>query len=492
MTYGVLENKKRKDPDVKSMKISHRTLLTLLVFLALFVFFFAFLLSEVTVLKCSIFVVLGFVTILIFSLYCLIRESIRKLFSLAQVYWIFSLIFFGLAPLLMYLSGYIPWGYRISDFTYLVACLLVMVWNVLFYLAYCFFDPFKTYRQNKESRLQKEKEHFPNKSFLFGLFLVATVALAILIGLVGLGNLFSRSTYDFENMPLSLSLIADKVLRGIIFLNAAFQIYAFRNRRGIAPILFISILILLVGCFPLGMARYTMAAIYLGLLMIAFPRFFSKGVFPIVLLMGLVLIFPSSNTFRTTEFSFDALVVSFEESVSALASGFFSPDFDAFSMLCRGIEYVDSAGISYGLNFFGALFFFVPRSLWQDKPFGTGQTISTYQGQAYTNLSCPLPAEFYVAFGLVGVILGAIIIGKICRYIDEKYSELLFYPFLVILFFFMCRGDLMSSFAYLIAYFFVYFVMHKINQISDQRLALMPKKRNTSFGKNYQTKSKYN
>lgn len=442
-------------------------------FILALIMFTAYLFSSIDFVHVSIPVILSFVINAIFSLTFIVREVFNRPYSLAMIYWIFSFVFFGLAPLSMYLSEYYPWAYSLSDDTCFFANILILIWNMCFLLAY------KGLGSNlslkiRASRVEtnRAEDLLPRRSFLFVSFVCSVIALGILVQLVGFENLFSRSDYDFESLPLSVSLIADKGLRGVIFINAAYQIYAFRKKQRNSITLLLSLMVLLIGCFPLGMARYTMAAIYMGLLLIAFPFVFRKGVFPVVLLLGLLIVFPASNAFRTTSFSMEVLISSFINALAGLAEGFYSADFDAYSMLCRAIEYVNQAGVSYGANFVGALLFFIPRSIWPDKPFGTGRLISEYQGQNYTNLSCPLPAEFYVALGVVGVIVGSFLVGIICRKIDERCASSLFYPFLIILFFFMCRGDLMSSFAYIVGYLAVYLVIRWLNRLMAREESL--------------------
>ena len=80
-------------------------------------------------------------------------------------------------------------------------------------------------------------------------------------------------------------------------------------------------------------------------------------------------------------------------------------------------------------------------------------------------------------FGFVGLFLFAAIIGKLCRKIDDKGSLggwAVFYPFLCFLFFFMLRGDMLSSFAYVIGFAAVYlamfFVVSSFSRLRGSRL----------------------
>jgi hypothetical protein len=132
-------------------------------------------------------------------------------------------------------------------------------------------------------------------------------------------------------------------------------------------------------------------------------------------------------------------------------------DFDAWSMLMAGIDYIRKYEITYGRQILGVLLFWIPRSQWTNKPVGSGHLVAEkllmkQYAMWFTNLSFPLPAEGLINFGLIGVIMFAIFLGVVSRYLDtlqntEGYLRTLsiFTAFYLI---YVLRGDLMSSFAY--------------------------------------------
>ena len=86
----------------------------------------------------------------------------------------------------------------------------------------------------------------------------------------------------------------------------------------------------------------------------------------------------------------------------------------------------------------------------------------------------PFPGEGYINFGILGIILFAFILALVSKITDKwyKYNDLrlffsLYVCFHMIFMIFMLRGDLMSSFAYLVgnllAIFFVPLILNKIN-----------------------------
>ena len=142
--------------------------------------------------------------------------------------------------------------------------------------------------------------------------------------------------------------------------------------------------------------------------------------------------------------------------------------YDAWSELLATVKYVQVYGLTYGKQLLGVLFFFVPRSIWPDKPVGSGHLVAqnllmTQYDMWFTNLSNPLPSEGYINFGIIGVALFAIILGKVSRVMDiyqskndiRKYISI----YISLNMTFMLRGDLMSSFAYLIGSLLAMYVL---------------------------------
>ena len=105
--------------------------------------------------------------------------------------------------------------------------------------------------------------------------------------------------------------------------------------------------------------------------------------------------------------------------------------------------------------------FFVPRSIWTSKPVTTNVLIASAQNQTFTNLSCPLAAEGYVNFGMVGVVLYCFAYAKLNRALDDMYWKHsqdkqaniinMLYPFLCVIALYINRGPLQAAFIQTIA-----------------------------------------
>jgi hypothetical protein len=95
-----------------------------------------------------------------------------------------------------------------------------------------------------------------------------------------------------------------------------------------------------------------------------------------------------------------------------LSSTYFATgDFDGFQSVNNAIIFVERFGVQYGIQLVSAFLFFVPRAVWPGKAEPTGVITAESAGYTFTNISQPLPSEFYIDFGWWGVVLSGIILG---------------------------------------------------------------------------------
>ena len=149
----------------------------------------------------------------------------------------------------------------------------------------------------------------------------------------------------------------------------------------------------------------------------------------------------------------DLLAHSFREN-------YLSGHYDAYQNTVSAFNYVAEYGITWGKQLLGAALFFVPRAIWPNKPIGTGAMLMQELDQFYfTNVSASLMLEGYINFGIIGIILFGFIAGFVGHTLDHAYWKekrkwaliRVIYPFTIFQFFFMLRGDLNSSWAFLSA-----------------------------------------
>jgi oligosaccharide repeat unit polymerase len=103
--------------------------------------------------------------------------------------------------------------------------------------------------------------------------------------------------------------------------------------------------------------------------------------------------------------------------------------------------------------------------MWPNKPYGSGSYMGQSLNWSFTNISCPLPGEAYINFGIFGIILFGVVFGFISKLMDRFYWEKtsdtrtkfdILYAIMLMMFFFMLRGDLLSSWAYFLAFVFIW------------------------------------
>ena len=439
----------------KSVRVSHFSILLALVLAIMLLFLTASMIVDadarqnVSLAVTSTFALNGAIG---FFFFC--KSLLNRPFSLSLIHWLFYISMLVIAPFSQYLFGYSVWGFQLSMDDYFATHLVLTVWAGLFAL-------FSSSRTTGSSSLSMKKFYasFPKVEDKVALraLAVSVCATTVVVTLVGVSNLFTRDLFSAD-LNKTMGLLFDKVVRPLPVFSFAVLLVRAKQQRKTGPAFYITLALMLIACFPAAMARYNMACIYGAVLILACaPVFEKRGLFALLFLIGFLVVFPAANAYRWETFTFsmfgEALVGSFVN----LPHGFCAVDYDAYSIIARSLKYVTEIGSTNGYQLLGALLFFVPRSLWPSKPEGSGNLVCAAQGQSVLNISSPLPAEGVVNFGAIGIVIFAVIAALVCRKLDiwfiESESPLrLFYPFACLLFFFMMRGDLLSTFAFSVGY----------------------------------------
>ncbi|WP_455543288.1 O-antigen polymerase [Intestinibacter sp.] len=421
----------------------------------MFIFLFTVIMtnsSNFEVERADVTIIITFLIIGLISIIGIIND--KNSYSINLMHWLFIYIFVFNAGIIQYLKNDFPWQVVLDNALILKANLVIIAWCIFYYISY-------NLKSFSPKIMIKREINIKNKWLL--------VSITILIGLIfitytGLSNLFARSETGTQTQDYmqSTRLIMGTFIRAIPAVVLAYLIKEkhLKNERNRIYIIIIFLLNLIVN-FPSGSARYWAASIYLGLYLMLKPQKNDKFFFCILFISAFLIGFPLLNEFRYSSFK-DVLEngIKFSNFVDFFLKG----DFDAYSMVCRSLKVVSEYGNCHGKQLLGALLFFVPRSLWPSKPVGSGAVIAYYQRQYFTNISCPIMAEGIVNFGIIGVVIFAILVAFIVKYLDTLYwngqkenqgkinAITILYPFYLGFFFFVCRGDLMSSFAYLVGF----------------------------------------
>jgi hypothetical protein len=90
------------------------------------------------------------------------------------------------------------------------------------------------------------------------------------------------------------------------------------------------------------------------------------------------------------------------------------PYIDVFDTLLHAVYYVEKHGHFFGEKLAAVLLFFVPRNWWPDKPIVSaldiGHDLYNAGFVGTPNLSMSVIGDFYLDFGLAGVLVGSIVI----------------------------------------------------------------------------------
>jgi oligosaccharide repeat unit polymerase len=395
------------------------------------------------------------------SIFFIIKEQRERIYSLNLIHWFFIFTFFSFAPFIQYISGKFPlW---LSEKEELLICytnLLIITWVVFYQFGYSI----KKFRIS-ELLFSLKRFEIGERGVYLSIYLSFIVFIGFLF-IFGVKNLLIFGAYREVLNSIRfhpLLIIVDNFFRFIPLLSLAGLLLLknrWTNKREWWVLLITLTMVNLFVNNPLASWRYWAGTVILGFIAMLFRRLNrGKGWIVAILLIGISFIFPLSYElrYRTLE------TISLSDfRLSGLKTVYTSPHFDAYEMSVHTIQYVGRNGVTWGRQLSGAFLFWIPRSLWRGKPVGSGGLIANYFSYPQPNLSCPLPFEGYINFGIIGLIVFAYLIGVLFSSLDEYHwkistatsSDIIsaYYPFFLGFSLFAMRGDLMSSFSYTIMF----------------------------------------
>ncbi|NTR28688.1 oligosaccharide repeat unit polymerase [Enterococcus faecium] len=385
------------------------------------------------------------------SWFMIVYETRKAPYSLHLIHWVFQFVFFFIASAVHYWENTFPWGFLTSNSEYLLkANLVILVWQFLWILAT------KVKSPNQVITKTKSDKTFVSYAKINFVFILSFLVMLYFIYLYGFSGLFTRGS-NMTNLVdnSSFRTVITVTLRSIPVLLLTLIALKMRSNKGpiLKIVLLIAIGITLLTNFPSATARYWAAAIYLGLFL-TFFNIKSRNLVVFLLIFGLNVIFPILGGARRVETLGEFLSgISF-----SLGSNLTSGDYDAFSQIAHTMFYIDHYGITMGKQLLTVMLFFVPRSIWESKSIGSGYLVAEGIQLPFYNVSSPLPAEALINFGIIGVIGFAICISKLFSWLDKQYWEgnkpsiKIIYPFFIGFTFFVMRGDMLSSIAYIVGF----------------------------------------
>ncbi|WP_407370870.1 O-antigen polymerase [Carnobacterium sp.] len=394
-----------------------------------------------------------------FVIFIRLLKSSKLGYSLSNIIDMFMFAFMFLAPIIQYVNKTFPWDNAslITDRAVVITNFIILIFLAIYYF---FYDQFTA--KYKKSTKKITLVNFINVRLMLDIgFIISLIAGSYIFFVTGFTNLFARSTNSL-GLDGTTSLVVNNFLKGFPMTTLLMNIVYWQNNKKFYnkfQALVLLIITVLLN-FPTGNPRFQVAVIYLGLLIAVKQKFNNKYFFKYLLFIGLFIIFPLLNIFRNNTFSDLAAL---NVTVSKPVDDFLTGNYDSYSMLTRSIIYGSISGTTLGGQLLGSILFFVPRSIWPNKPIGSGAFIAKSLGWDFTNVSMPYIGEGYINFGLLGVILFSIVLAFITSTLDYKHERIIeerlyekvsfisvVYPIMIGFIFFIMRGDLLSSLSFTI------------------------------------------
>lgn len=384
--------------------------------------------------------------------------SDERPYSLNRMFWLFVLMAFGLVPTYQAAVRHFPWDTEIAFPTLLKTNMLVLLGIAGYQLARWICD--SLYEEQIVLIRGRVGRNLVRNYIIIG----TLVLLFIFTGytaLIGIRHIWLKGQIDIrwgERLSSATYLVVEKLIRGPVLYLMLLTALLYRLRR-ISKAWMTGILLLCFWInFPLALPRYLQATVCLAVLLSFGGHFWQRQrqAFSWLILAAWVLVYPLMGVSRWGAERGRKML---QESDKVFRQSFVSGDFDSYATLARTIDYTALHGRSGGRQLLTASLFFVPRNYWPEKSVGSGALVYGDLGFSFTNMASPLFAEGYIDFGWPGTFLYAFVIGLFAARYDRHYWRwrlhraaegdfsflTLFYPAFLFLFFFLLRGDLLSS-----------------------------------------------
>lgn len=410
----------------------------------------------------TVFIVFTFYINILLFLFNLLKEIKKRAMSMSVIFYIFSLYFCGFAPLLQYYTDIFPWTYKPSSSEIITNNCLIFLWTICFIIGRNLKIKFIV-----STSKNKYRNYISDKKIDI-VMVVAIITAILIIKINGLSNMFFRASKSNMELSQTVGLILDNLLRSILLFSTVFSILYYKQKKKLDVRIIIILGIFVITCFPTSLARNRAAVYYGGLYIVYNNKILKNYKFSIAMILGLVIVFPLMGFLRSITDVHSGIKVAFNTNIMKT---YLSGDYDAYTMFMIIRQYVKEYGVTYGGQLIGVLLFFVPRKYWPSKPLGTGY-MAMYNTRVYDfyNVSAPLVSEAYVNFGKVGIVIFGIALGYLTKILDDKFIKesnhiakiKIIYPFLMFHLFFILRGDLLSSWAYIFVVIVTGIIMQRL------------------------------
>lgn len=419
---------------------------------------------------------------------------LEKRFSpFISVFLVFNLLFFIVAPVIQIddiVKDSIEGGRFIQNFPYseskcIRANTYLFIFNLVFFLTYLIVN-----KNVKNDNIIPEKDdnHYSNIPLTLSILAFVSI-LIVLININTISFQFQNEFYkEVDATSTSKYLIIQKFLF-FIPLSGVILAYNYlkKKKKNVSNYYFVLVyfLFFLALVFflknPLTEKRNALGPIYITLIFVFFKTIIDTNFKTMrFMFLSMILLFPVLTILTHSRYSLSQMisrpaVLTTNFQYLHVNDAFNSLHYDAYPNFLATIDYFDKKNVVYGEPLAGGLLFFVPRSVWRDKPESTGFKIGNYlidnYGFNFNNLSNPYISEAYLNFGFLGILIYPVLLALFFRNMilwlkgnDILKSVFAFYVAIYLMYF--LRGDFTNGFAYLVStYLAIIFVPKAIHSV---------------------------
>ena len=368
----------------------------------------------------SIIILITFLLIGLISMILFIKDE--GFLTIDKMIYIFFWIFAYYTPTKQYISStLISDKVPITDAEYLRANILIL----LFILIYALFRYAKIKWKKSLKPIDFDKNYIhddfsiTSKSLMF-MLIISIICFTYLVfsnGIISLSKNQSENIDSFKRIFLNIT-------RFFPVASLLIYIYSAKNQKikcsKIYMNIFLSIIVIIniFLYFPINgkLSRYYLFAVYLIVFGSLLEKSNRKSYIILLVAVGFYFIFPAFNFFKYHTIS----------EISKFKLGGFNAnfiDYDAYQMFIMSIRFTETNGILWGANIITGLLCFIPRKIFKNKMYQSGQIVAEARGYSFTNLSCPLFAEFYLAGKEVFLIIGTILFAFIIKQMNKELKK---------------------------------------------------------------------
>lgn len=388
--------------------------------------------------------------------------------TIYKIIYVFMFLFCYYTPLHQYHSGFSIHNFGLfTSSEYLYANLLILCFIIIF-------QTFKNVKLSSKNLMNYNKESNFSITNLSALILSA-ISVTCLVFLWINNELISFSKADEIIANDSFTNVVLKILRFIPVSCLLIFIYTAKNKSFKCSKFYKNLFLLsiLICCsiilFPLNgtLNRYFIFGAYIMIVGSLFEKTQYKSYIMIAAVIGFYYIFPAFNFFKYNGLN----------NISDFIFGGFSTnsiDYDSYHLFLQTIKYTNANGALLGKNILSALFCIVPRTIWKGKLVSSGVIISQSANASFTNVSCPLFAEFYLSFGFLGIVILTAVFARIVvmlekgRMKDNILFKGIYFIFVGVMLPFM-RGALLPTTSILYCFVISYIVVYTICKLFTRK-----------------------